>query len=135
MQRATLLLAWLLGCVTIAAQQYPFVHYTPREGLANNRARFIYQDRKGKLYISTFAGLSVYDGTHFINYNTDNGLASGMINDIVEMGEDSMWILSNANRIHCLVRGRLKDFVPDDKFIPLINQLFRGSDGIYYALA
>lgn len=135
MQRIRLFLACILLWACTGAQQYPFVHYTPREGLANNRARFVFQDSRGKLYISTFGGLSVYDGTRFTNYNTNNGLAASLVNGIVEMSEDSIWIVQNANKIHCLVNGRLKEFVPDDNFTPIINQLFKCSDGYYYALA
>jgi len=121
--------------VGLIAQQYPFVHYTPREGLVNNRARFIFQDGKGKLYIATYGGLSIYDGTRFINYNMNNGLANNLINDIVEMGEDSIWILPNARKIHCIVKGRLKDFTPADNNTPLINQIIKSSNGYYYAIA
>src|SRR6187455_3582956 len=50
------------------AQQYPFVHYSPKDGLVSNRVRSIYQDGKGLMYFLTMNGLSVYDGTRFINY-------------------------------------------------------------------
>src|SRR5215212_10011199 len=135
MQRTIFFLACFFICASLAAQQYPYVHYTPREGLANNRARSIFQDSRGKLYISTYGGLSVYDGTRFSNYNTINGLSADLINDIVEMGEDSIWILPNANKVHFLVHGRLKDFIPADNFTPLINQLIKSSNGHYYAIA
>ena len=117
MQRTVIILAYFFICVNCFSQsagssgQYPFVHFTPREGLANNRARFIFQDSKGKLYISTFAGLSVYDGTRFINYNSKSGLARELINDMAEMGEDSMWLFPKTNKINCLVNGRLKNFI------------------------
>ena len=135
MQRAVHILACFFICATSVAQQYPFVHYTPREGLANNRARLTYQDSRGRLYIATYGGLSIYDGTRFINYNTNNGLGANMINTIVEMGEDSFWIIPNANKINCLVNGRVSDHATADKFIPLINQLKKLSDGNYYAVA
>jgi signal transduction histidine kinase len=135
MQRTILFFACILICATLVAQQYPFVNYTPREGLANNRAKFIFQDSKGKLYISTFGGLSVYDGTRFINYNKNNGLADDLVNDVVEMGEDSIWILPNTHKVHCLVKGRLKDFTPADNYTPLINQLLKSSNGNYYAIS
>src|SRR5687768_12384288 len=89
MQRTTFFLAFILLSNILIAQHYPFVHYTPREGLVNNRARFVFQDSKGKLYISTYGGLSIYDGTRFTNYTTTNGLSNDLVNEIVEMGEDS----------------------------------------------
>ena len=135
MHRTLSFLVCIFICAVLAAQQYPFVQYTPREGLVNNRARSIFQDSKGKLYISTFAGLSIYDGTRFINYDTHNGLNFDMINQVVEMGEDSIWVIPNANHLYCLVNGRLKNFTTADKFIPLINQLLKVSNGYYYAIA
>jgi len=138
MQRTAITLACFfvyLNSFTQQGGQYPFVHYTPREGLANNRARAIFQDSKGKLYISTYAGLSVYDGSRFITYNAKNGLGMDLVNDVAEMGDDSIWIFPNANKINCLVNSKLKDFVPADGFAPLVNQFMKCSDGNYYAVA
>ena len=134
MQRTTLLLACFFICTISFAQLYPFVHYTPREGLVNNKARSMFQDSKGKLYIATFGGLSIYDGTRFTNFDYNNGLANTLVNDIVEMGDDSVWILVNAKKINYLVNGRLKIFTPADNFTPVINKLIKCSDGYYYAI-
>ncbi len=141
MQRNLTVLACIFICTVSCAQlpesrgQYPFVNYTPREGLVNNRARFIFQDSKGKLYIATFGGLSIYDGTRFINYNINNGLSVNLVNGIVEMGEDSIWVMPNDNHVQCIVKGQLKNFNSSDNFIPLINQLIKCSNGYYYAVA
>src|SRR5215813_2185876 len=108
MRRSVLILSCFIVCVNCYSQQYPFVHYTPREGLVNNRARFIFQDSKGKLYIGTYGGLSIYDGSRFVNYSANNGLQVDLINDIVEMGEDSIWVLSNDYHINYIVNGQLK---------------------------
>lgn len=135
MRQAYLLLVPLLFSAHCFSQQYPFVHYSPRDGLANNRARFVYQDSKGNLYISTYGGLSVYDGIRFINYNTSNGLASRLVNQVIEMDEDSVWIIPNANKIQGMVNGKLKDIFPSGQYVPVINQLVKTSKGQYYALA
>jgi signal transduction histidine kinase/ligand-binding sensor domain-containing protein len=140
MQRTVLILAYFFICANCFSQsagsrgQYPFVHYTPREGLVNNKAKFMFQDSKGKLYIATFGGLSIYDGTRFTNFNYNNGLGDNLVNDIVEMGEDSVWILVNSKKINYVVNGRLKTFTPADGFTPVINRLIKCSDGHYYAV-
>ena len=134
MQRTALILAYSLICVTCFAQLYPFVHYTPREGLVNNKARFMFQDSKGKLYIGTFGGLSVYDGSRFTNFDYNNGLGNTLVNDVVEMGDDSIWVLVNSQKINYIVNGRLKTFTPADNFTPVINKLIKCSDGYYYAV-
>ncbi|HEY5966345.1 MAG TPA: two-component regulator propeller domain-containing protein, partial [Chitinophagaceae bacterium] len=141
MQRTAIILAYFFICTNCFAQsagssgQYPFVHYTPREGLVNNKAKFMFQDSKGKLYIGTFGGLSIYDGSRFTNFDYNNGLGNTLVNDIVEMGDDSLWILVNSHQINCIVNGRLKTFTPADNFTPVINKLIKCSDGYYYAIA
>ena len=61
-------------------------------------------------------------------------MATSLINDIVEMGDDSLWVIPNGNGLHCLVHGILKNVQMADHFYPVINQLVHGSDGFYYAL-
>jgi len=133
---AFLVLAKLLfEPIYLTAQQYPFVHYTPKDGLVSARARQMFQDSKGRLYIATFGGLSVFDGARFTNYTIENGLAANVINDIMEMGDDSIWIMPNLNRIHCLVRGRLKNINTVDGFCPTVNKLIKANNNSYYVLA
>ena len=94
----------------------------------------MYQDSKGKLYIGTFGGLSIYDGSRFTNFDINNGLDNNLINDIVEMGDDSVWVLVNSQKINYVVNGRIKTFTPADNFTPVINKLIKCSDGYYYAV-
>ena len=63
MQRILNFLACFVIWVSAVAQQYPFVNYSPKDGLVNGRVRKAYQDSKGRMYFLTFGGLSVYDGT------------------------------------------------------------------------
>jgi hypothetical protein len=134
--RNPLTFVWMLFIVhSTTAQQYLFARYTPKDGLINNRARFLYQDSRGRLYISTFGGLSVYDGSRFLNYTTENGLVTSLVNDVVEMGDDSVWVIPNGQAIHCLVHGRLTDIHTADNFYPVVNQLMRASDGFLYAIS
>src|SRR5215813_11008806 len=120
-------LAYFFVSVNCLGQQYAFVNYTAKDGLVNNRTRFVYQDSKGLLYISTYGGLSVYDGSRFTNYTTDNGLATSMVNDIVEMGDDSLWLLPNEKSIQCLVHGVIKPINLTGN-CPVINRLIKCSD-------
>ena len=125
-----------MACVHIScAQQYFFARYTPKNGLVNNRARTLFQDSKGRLYICTYGGLSVYDGARFINYTTEDGLITSLINDVVEMGEDSLWIIPNGAGLHALVHGILRNITTADHFYPVINRLIHASDGYFYALS
>ena len=137
MQR-TIILACFFVLVTIGgpnclAQQYPFVHYSPKDGLISNEIRNIYQDSKGRLYFMSPNGLSVYDGSRFINYTSKNGLAFDIINCVMEMGDDSIWIIPNASTINCLVNGKLKTLNLKESNIPIINKLIKDENGAIYA--
>ncbi len=134
-RHACLLFVLLCAGLNINAQLYPFVHYTPKDGLVNSRIKNIFQDSRGRMYFMTFGGLSVYDGSRFVNYTTDNGLKANLINDVVEMGDDSIWVITNSTAIYCLVGGKLKDLVTADNFYPVVNKMIKCSDGYYYALA
>ncbi len=121
--------------LVLKAQQYPFVHYTPKEGLISARARYVFQDSKGRLYICTFGGLSIYDGARFTNYTIKNGLSANMVNEILEMSSDSFLVFPNFNKIHALVRGKLKDVPTADGYCPVVNKMLQTDDGSYYAFA
>ena len=135
MRRKLTFLACFFVSLSGFSQQYAFVHYTSKDGLVNNRTRFIFQDSKGLLYISTFGGLSVYDGARFTNYTTDNGLATSLVNDILEMGYDSLWLIPNSTKLQCMVNGVIKELPTADGFCPVINRVIKCSDGFYYAVA
>src|SRR6185436_83140 len=96
MQRLILILAYFFICTNIFAQQYPIVHYTPKDGLVNSRVKKAFQDSKGRMYFLTYGGLSVFDGARFINYTTQQGLGNNLVNDIFEAGQDSLLIATNS---------------------------------------
>lgn len=132
MQRIYFLLACFFICSNCIAQQYPFVYYTPKDGLVNSRVRSIKQDSKGRMYFITYGGLSMYDGTRFINYRRENGLANELVNDIAEMASDSFLIATNTQAVNTLVKGKLNIFKTADNFSPLVNQFIKSSNGKWY---
>ena len=134
MRRTTIILAYFFICTNSFAQQYPFVHYTPKDGLISNQVRSIYQDSKGRLYFTSLNGLSIYDGSRFTNYTSKNGLHNDIINCVMEMGEDSIWIVTNSVKMNCLVNGKLKPLPLQDSGI-IINSLYRDNKGHLYAAA
>src|SRR5262245_23819365 len=95
-----LIIICLLFFADGVAQQYPFVHYTPKDGLINSRVRKAYQDSKGRMYFITYGGLSVYDGARFKNYTTQNGMVSNLVNDVLEVGDDSLLVAVNSTGLN-----------------------------------
>jgi signal transduction histidine kinase/ligand-binding sensor domain-containing protein len=135
MQRKLTVLACLVLCANCFAQQYPFVYYTPRDGLVNSRVRSIKQDSRGRMYFITYSGLSVYDGTRFNNYHRADGLADELINDLVEITPDSVLVATNTNKLNTLVKGKIGLFKTRDGFCPVINRFIKTSEGQWYVTA
>src|ERR1043165_7538264 len=139
MQRPFCFLVYLFILLTARytdcfAQQYPFVHYTPRDGLISNQIQNIYQDSKGRLYFGSAHGLSIYDGSRFVNYNSKNGLNFDFVNCVLEVGPDSVWVITNSGKINCLVKGKMKLLsFPDVGHI--INSICRDQKGDLYVAA
>jgi len=127
-----------ISCLAQSAEtrgRYPFVFYSPRDGLVNSRVRSIKQDRRGRMLFITFGGLSVYDGTKFTNYNRQDGLAEDLINDVVEVGPDSLLVATNASKLNTLVRGKIGTYRTADNFYPVINRFLKSNDGSWYVTA
>ena len=92
------------------------------------------EKRGGRLY-PTFGGLSVYDGARFRNYTTQNGLIVDLVNDVVEVGDDSLLVAVNTCGLNVLVRGEMKKSSINGKGCPVINQFLKSKDGNTYASA
>lgn len=63
---------------------YYIKQYSELSGLVNNKCKYVFEDSKGFLWISTFQGLSRFDGVHFTNYGLENGLPSINITQVCE---------------------------------------------------
>ncbi len=81
-------MVWWMGLLCLAlgagAQSFPVVKYTTREGLGNSIVYRVYQDKKGLLWLSTDNGLTRYDGQHFKNFTTHEGLRASYIFGLTE---------------------------------------------------
>src|SRR4030095_9145559 len=65
------------------------------------------QDKEGFLWFGTETGLSRFDGTHFKNFTTDDGLPS---NEIIQLFDDSkgrIWIAPFKKTICYYYKGKL----------------------------
>ncbi|HEY2722173.1 MAG TPA: two-component regulator propeller domain-containing protein, partial [Chitinophagaceae bacterium] len=135
MQRKLTILACLFFCANCFAQQYPFVYYTPRDGLVNSRVRAIKQDSRGRMLFITYGGISVYDGTHFTNYSKQDGLGENLVNDAIEISPDSLLISTNTTILNTLVNGKIGVYQTVDHFCPIVNRFFKSQAGDWYVAA
>ncbi len=131
MQRNLIFLACFFICAAALGQlaessaQYPFVHYTPKDGLINSRVKKAYQDSKGRMYFLTYGGLSVFDGARFKNYTRETGLATDVVNDIIEVGDDSLLVATNSEHfLNVLVKGKLGVLKTEGVSCGTVNQFY-----------
>ncbi len=87
------------------------------------------------MYFLTYGGLSVYDGVVFKNYNKPDGLADELVNDVIELGPDSILVATNAGNLNTLIRGKVSDYFWTEGIRHIINRFLQGEDGLLYAIA
>lgn len=94
MTRYLWLVVWLLLIHNYSkAQQYSFITYGVKEGLAQSQATDICQDHLGYLWIGTQSGLSRFDGIHFENFSVDNGLIDNTIHKLhFDKNTQTLWV-------------------------------------------
>ena len=96
---------YLLGCILLSfisfGQTYNYTIYnTSNSGIGSNYVGDVKIDANGLLWISSFSGVSTFNGTTFTKYNTGNsGIASNAILEIEIDGLGRKWMASQNNGI------------------------------------
>lgn len=95
---------WLLGLLLgsaglLPAQQFGFIHYTTRDGLAQSQVRTIAQDTQGFLWIGTLGGVSRFDGRGFRNHALQQGLPDAQVNALLPRPDGSLWCGTGAGLV------------------------------------
>src|SRR5262249_51264418 len=98
------LLLWLIvllpiGAIEGWAQQLPIKTYTTADGLPSTFIQFIVRDSRGFLWFCTRNGLSRYDGHRFVNYGSERGLPTPVINHLLETRGGIYWIATNGGGV------------------------------------
>src|ERR1700730_14275836 len=93
------------GFVEAFAQEYPFIKYTPKDGLINSRIRNVYQDSKGRLFFMTAHGFNGDGGARLNNYSLEHGVANPVVNYGIEVSPDSLLLATNTSELNLWVRG------------------------------
>jgi len=93
----------LLSLLTFSAfaQNYEYTIYdTSNSGILSNYVGDIKMDANGMLWISSYSGVSTFNGTTFTNYTVNNsGIASNAIKKIEIDGLNRKWMASENNGI------------------------------------
>ncbi len=75
-----------------AAQPFNFTTYREANGLPSGYIESAMEDSRGYLWLSTFGGVSRFDGQHFVNYGIKEGLPSNLVDFITEDKKGRLWV-------------------------------------------
>lgn len=91
----------------LQAQEYSYVHYDTKDGLAGSTVYDMCQDKDGFIWFATEAGLSRFDGTHFKNFTTADGLPEVEILKLYADHRGRVWIAPFKNTICYYYQGKI----------------------------
>lgn len=116
-----LLTVALLSFLQISAAGEESRYYvTTENGLSNSSINDIYKDKNGLLWLCTWNGLNVYDGSSVVTFKSDPGDAGTLLDNIttriVPEGENHLWVVSELglNRLD-LRTGKFRRFPVSSK--------------------
>lgn len=121
-----------MGSVTLSA--HTLRQFTSKNGLSNSAIPYIYQDKKGLLWIGSCDGLNVYDGNRlgvYKSFENSCSLSGNLIDNILEAEDNVLWIHTNygVDRLdtHRQTIRYFKEFKG-------INRMIKGPDNTVYIL-
>jgi len=104
----TFLVVCLVALMNLSGYASVKVHVqylTTADGLSNNSVRYIYQDSKGFIWMSSLNGLNRYDGNSFRTFLPKNNgrisLADRRVKHLYEDNNGFLWISTSADRFSC----------------------------------
>src|SRR6202042_3795643 len=102
-----LFFVFLFLSMPIFCQDYNYVHYDVKDGLAGSVVYNIVQDNDGFMWYGTETGLSRFDGTHFKNFYTSDGLPDDEIIKLFVDSKNRVWIVPFKNSICYYWKGKI----------------------------
>jgi len=103
----SLLTLFITTCIHLVVYGQPvchFEHYSLDNGLPQNTVMNILQDKKGFIWVSTWNGISKFDGYRFTNYRTNPGdpyyIKNNRIDKIYEDKYGYIWLYSYDKNAH-----------------------------------
>ncbi len=80
------------------AQKYNFTNYNTTSGLPSNEIRGIFQNAKGALFVTTTAGISIFDGYRFKNFDYRDGIRYDFVKNFAEIDDETMYLFGNTGK-------------------------------------
>jgi len=104
---ALLIFTGLLTACTSYAQEYNYIHYDVKDGLAGSTVYDLCQDKDGFIWFATEAGISRFDGTHFKNFTITDGLPETEILKLFADSRGRIWMAPFKNSICYYYQGKI----------------------------
>ncbi|RQO29960.1 hypothetical protein DBR32_13680 [Taibaiella sp. KBW10] len=102
-----ILLLFCFYTIAAHAQDYNYIHYTAKDGLAGETVYTITQSHDGFLWFGTESGLSRFDGTKFTSFTVNDKLPSNEVFGSLEDKERRLWIFSFSKEIAFYKDGQI----------------------------
>src|SRR5690349_8527512 len=130
---ALLLLSGLLTGYSSLAQEYNYIHYDVKDGLAGSTVYDLCQDKDGFIWFATEAGISRFDGAHFKNFTTTDGLPETEILKLFADSKGRIWMAPFKNNICYYYNGKIYNQQNDPQLkkitVPsVISTIFESAD-------
>ena len=91
----------------LTAQEFNYVHYDTKDGLAGSTVYSMCQDKDGFMWFATENGLSRYDGTHFKNFTVKDGLPDNEVLKVFADSKGRVWIGTFSKEICFYYKGKI----------------------------
>lgn len=103
-----ILLVWIVVRVKSSfAQDYNYIHYTAKDGLASNTVYDVAQDDDGFLYFATDNGLSRFDGKEWKTFTVKDGLPDNEVLLIFKDSKNRLWLSTFGKSLSCFLNGKI----------------------------
>jgi ligand-binding sensor domain-containing protein/two-component sensor histidine kinase len=108
-----LLIVGLITVCTSYAQEYNFIQYDVKDGLAGSTVYDLCQDKDGFIWFATEAGISRFDGTQFKNFTTSDGLPETEILKLFADSKGRIWMAPFKNNVCYYYNGQIHNQTND----------------------
>lgn len=122
-----ILLIYSFATVLAKAQDYNYIHYTNKDGLAGNTVYGVAQDKDGYMFFATENGLSRFDGKEWKTFTVKDGLPDNEVLVIFGDSRGRVWLGTFNKSICYYYKGVIHNNLNDSiiKKINLTSLLFK----------
>jgi ligand-binding sensor domain-containing protein/two-component sensor histidine kinase len=124
----------VLFATVTCGQEYSYARYDVKDGLAGSVVYCATEDKDGFLWFGTETGLSRFDGTHFKNFTTADGLPDNEITQLFVDSKNRVWMRPFKNSLCYYYKGKIYNNQNDSllsrlKITSYISDIAEDNDG------